>query len=205
METIAEDPVAYMNRMAEHHGWPMLCTESRGFVTPKLRGLSEVWEAKRHGRTMPCRSDLTLRDIKFGAANIAFARLAMDGQNRRYKILLMGGELEQYITPMTGHFVDEVVPQHFVQKWTILWEAAMDARKPLRTVGRLEFNDRRLCIAEAWVAPLGYDGETPDGIVTAVYFHMQDNPRPIQAEICRLLQNELGDNVNREGLAWSDA
>lgn len=205
MESAVIDPVAYMNRMAEEHGWPMLCTPSRDYKTPKLRGLNEVWEAKRGKRRMPCRSDLTLRDIKFAASNVGFIRATREGERRRYKILLMGGELETYITPMSGHFIEEVVPQHFVQKWTILWEAALDARVPLRTVGRLEFNDRRLCIVESLVAPLGHDGETPDAIVTAVYFHMLDNPRPHQAEICSMLKDELGENISREGLAWSDA
>lgn len=203
--TTAENPVAHVNRMAEEHGWPMLCTPARGYKTPKLRGLQEVWEAKRGKRTMPCRSDLTLRDIKFAASNVGFVRMVREGERRRYRILLMGSELEQYITPMSGHFVEEVVPQHFVQKWTILWDASLDARVPLRTLGRLEFNDRRFCLVESLVAPLAHDGETPDALVTAVYFHMLDDPRSHQANIALQLKEELGENVDREGLAWSDA
>jgi hypothetical protein len=201
----AEDTVAYVNRMSDEHGWPMLCTTVSGYKTPKLRGLQEVWEAKRGMRTMPCRSDLTLRDIKFAASNVGFVRATREGDKRRYKILLMGGELEQFITPMSGQFVDDAVPHHFAQKWTIIWDASLDARVPLRTLGRLEFNDRRLCIVESLVAPLAHDGETPDGLITAVYFHMLDNPRPHQAAICQELKQELGETIAREGLAWSDA
>lgn len=205
MESAVRNAVDTVNRLAEDHGWPMLCSPVQALATPKLRGLYEVWNAKRGTRRMPCRSDLTLRDIKFAASNVGFVRATRDGDKRRYKILLMGGELEQYITPMTGHYVEEVVPQHFVVKWTKMWDVALDARVPLRTIGRLEFNDRRLCIVESLVAPLAHDGETPDALITAVYFHMSDNPRPQQAELCALLRKELGEVINREGLAWSDA
>lgn len=182
--------------VAQTGDWPVKCDVALDFVTPQLRHVLEIWQAKRGTRTMPARADLTLTDLKSVLGNLAFLGIVHEAGRRRFRVRLMGGALDEYVTPMTGRFVDEALPAHFADKWTALWQPAIDARAPLRSVNRVEYGGRRWYVAEAIYAPLADDGETPDVLMIAVYYHVCDETGGRPSAIAARLTSELGDREN---------
>jgi len=83
------------------------------------------------------------------------------------------------------------VPRLFADKWAAVWQVAIDARIPMRTIARVEFPNRRYYIAETLNAPLAVDGETPDILLTATFFHSRDQARAHDDTAAQLVQ-ELG-------------
>jgi hypothetical protein len=196
MSDVPEDFVAkQVNLAAQRHGWPLISDPHLNFVTPQLKASLEVWQAKRGTRRMPARSELTLRDLKFVLPNLAFVDIVRDGARTRFKVRLAGSELDAFLGAMTGRFIDEAVPSRFAEKWTTLWQPAIDARAPLRTAGRIEFGERRCYVGETFYAPLAADGETPDILMVATYFHLHDEQDAKPGDISARLMAELGERA----------
>jgi hypothetical protein len=177
-------------------GWPVKCDADLDFVTPQLRHVLKVWQSRRGARTMPSRADMTMADLKSVLPNLAFLGVVREGDRLRYKVRLMGGVLDDYLTPMTGRFVDEALPAHFAEKWTTVWRPAIDSRAPVRSVGRVEYGARRWCVAEALYAPLADDGATPDVLMIAVHYHVCAENGAQPSAIAARLTGELGDDAN---------
>jgi hypothetical protein len=197
----AHDAAARINALADRSGWPLICDAHLEFATPQLHRLLEVWRDKRAGRLLPARPDLSIQDLKFIVGNIVFIDVVRQSDRTRFRVRLMGAELERYVAPMTGRFIDEAVSQQFASKWSAKWEAAIEARAPLRTVGRLEFRDQRRIVSENLNAPLAADGETPDIILSAYAFHVLDEQDGGPSDIAARLVKELGNRMLRERVA----
>lgn len=190
-DTDQNQPSKEVNLLARRHGWPLIGDPHLRFVTPQLKTALAVWQTRRGSRKMPSRNDLTLRDLKTVLPNLAFLNIVRDEQRTRFKVRLAGGALDDFLSgPPTGRFIDEVVPPHFAEKWTALWEPTISAREPLRTVARVEFPSRRYYVSEALYAPLADDGEAPDALLIVVYFH--GNARD---DLASQLMGEIGDQA----------
>lgn len=172
--------------------WPVVCDPTLAFVTPQLKATLDVWRRKRGQRLMPARADMTIQDLKFVLPHLAFVAVVREGERMRYKVRLMGSELDARVVPMTGLFVDEAVPLRFAEKWSATWGPAIETRSPFRVVGRVEFRDRRSTVSETLIAPLADDGEAPDVLMVAVYYHFFDAAEPAQAIAAQLI-GELGE------------
>jgi len=162
-------------RVAGSHGAPWFGTYDLDFVTPQLTRAAALWEAKRGSRTMPARTDLTIRDLKFALPNLTFMDIVRGGEQLRFRVRMMGSVLDELVAPVTGRFIDEVVPPHFAGKWLAQWMPAVDGRKLRRAAGRVEFAGRRWYVAESLYAPLASDGETPDILMVVAFYHAIDN------------------------------
>jgi hypothetical protein len=141
------------------------------FVTPQLKRLLAVWNAKREARRFPNRDEFGLRDLSFVLPNLAFIDLAYEGSQQRYLVRLMGGQLDSYVGPMTGKFIDEALPPHFATKWGSIWQRAVETKEAQRSIGQVEIEGRHLHIFEKFCAPLGSDGGPPTMIIVATFFH----------------------------------
>lgn len=172
--------------------WPVLHDPGLSFVTPQLRRMLEVWRAKRNGRTMPARADLGLRDLTFVLPHVAFLAIVHEEARVRFRVRLMGSELDAYVGPMTGQFIDEAVPRKFAEKWSEPWAQVVETRQPMRSVARVEFRERNYYISESLCAPLAVDGEHPDGLMLGVYYHVSDGDPATQSEIASRLVGDLG-------------
>jgi hypothetical protein len=185
-----------VNFLAERNSWPLIADSQLCFVTPQLKTALAVWQAQRGARTMPARSDLTLRDLKTVLPNLAFMNIVRDGPRIRFKVRLAGSALDSFVSGApTGHFIDEAVPTRFAEKWAALWQPTINARTPTRTVGRVEFPNRRYYVSEALFAPLADDGETPDILMIAAYFHAPGHSVTRGDPIAAQLMNELGERA----------
>jgi hypothetical protein len=183
---------AKIRRMAERNNWPVISDEALNFVTPQLARVSELWHEKRQGRVMPARGDFNLRDLKDISPNLAFGQVVREGKKIRLRAKLVGTELDHFIGGRaTGKFLDEIVPPRFAQKWAALWMPAMEHRVPTRTVGRVEYADKKFFISEAFRAPLSEDGETVDTLMLVDYFHYIRSNANDDPLVTRLAQ-ELG-------------
>ena len=161
------------------------------FVTPQLQRILQVWEAKRGARIAPCRDDFGLRDLSFALPNIAILAVVREGARVRFRVQMMGSQLDAYVAPMTGKFVDDVVPAEFAQKWASLWGGAVETRRVQRSVGRVKFGGKHYYVAESLFAPLATDGDIPDGVLVGTYFHLAQNDQPEQSAISRSLLSEI--------------
>ncbi|MBL8781496.1 MAG: PAS domain-containing protein [Alphaproteobacteria bacterium] len=172
MTTTATDFDA--TRVAGSHGAPWFGTYALDFVTPQLNQVAALWEARRGSRTMPSRGDLTIRDLKHVLPHVTFMDIVRGSEGLRFRVRLMGSVLDQLVAPITGRFIDEVVPQHFATKWTEQWMPAIDGRRPRRAAGRVEYAERRWYVAESLYAPLAQDGDAPDILMVVAFYHALD-------------------------------
>ena len=168
-------------------GSPILCDPGLAFVTPQLKAALDVWRSKRGTRRMPARAHMTIQDLKFALPNLAFLALVREGDRLRYKVRLMGSELDLFVAPMTGRFIDEAVPPPFAEKWSALWQPAIETRAPFRTAGRVEFRERRSYVAETLYAPLAEDGETVDTLMIVNFYHLHEEAGAPSAIAGRLI------------------
>lgn len=180
---------------AQRSAWPVICDRSLAFVTPQLKQTVDVWRAKAGKRIMPARGDLTIKDLKFTLPNLAFLSIVREPARVRFKVRLMGSDLDANVLPATGQFVDEAVPAQFAEKWASLWLPAIETRTPLRCVGRQEFRERRCFLSETLFAPLADDGETPDVLMIASYYHLLDETEARPNPIAARLAVELGERT----------
>jgi len=181
-----------INALAEQKGWPLHDDPHLRFITPQLKTVFDVWHAKRAGRTMPSRADLTLRDLKCALANVALLDITSTGGRMRFKVRLCGGAIDAFLgCAPAGRFIDETVPRDFAEKWAATWRPSISARQPGRIVARVEFPNRRYFVSETLNAPLAEDGESPDVFLTATYFHSRDDLNA-RADIAAQLIAELG-------------
>jgi len=181
-----------VNALAEQKGWPLIDDPHLRFVTPQLQTIHTVWREKRGANTLPSRSAMTLRDLKCALPNIALLDITSTGGRMRFKVRLAGGAIDAFLgSPPMGHFIDEVVPRDFAEKWAATWRPSISARMPARIIARVEFPNRRYYVSETLNAPLAEDGESPDVFMTATYFHARDD-RGSRADLATQLIEELG-------------
>lgn len=152
-------------------GVPVLLEVAEHFVTPELNTALGVWREKRGVRVLPERSAFSMRELKGVLRNMALLEISGLVSDRRYFVRYMGSELDNQLTPMTGKYVDDVLPSYFLEKWTTVWSPSIDSRMPMRSISRAEFQNREYCLVEAIYLPLGEDGLTPNMLLTAVFYH----------------------------------
>jgi hypothetical protein len=129
--------------------------------------------------------------LTFVLPNIAFLGIVREGGRMRFKVRLAGSEIDAYTGPMTGRFIDEAVPAKFSEKWSMPWIQAIESRRVLRTVGRVEYRDRAYYISETLCAPLATDGEHPDILMVAVYYHVADGNVASDTTVAQCLTRDL--------------
>lgn len=153
---------------------PLLFDASLQVKTPQLKRALEVWNEKRGARRMPARSDFDIRDLRFTLPQLSIVQIVREGERLRYKIRLMGTSLDQHLAPITGKFVDEAVPPHFVERWVSIYMSALSIRAPMRISSRVAFRDQLYLIGEGLMLPLSEDGETPWGLFAVIFHYGSD-------------------------------
>src|SRR5690349_21339918 len=86
-----------INTLAEQKGWPLIDDPNLCFITPQLATVRDVWMAKRAGRTLPSRADMTLRDLKTALPNIALLDITSTAGRMRFKVRLCGAALDTFL------------------------------------------------------------------------------------------------------------
>jgi hypothetical protein len=172
-------------------GWPTRLDSELRFVTPQLQKLIELWREKRDGRTMPARADFSMRDVRYALTNFCVLEIVREGTRVRFKVKLMGSELDTHVGAITGRFIDEAVPAKFAEKWSMPWRGVVETRQPMRSFGRVEFREKNYYLAETLHAPLAADGESPDRLMIVAYYHVIATEAGTLSPVARQLTSEL--------------
>jgi hypothetical protein len=123
---------------------------------------------------LPARSDFDMRDLCCVLPQLSIVQIVHEDGRQRFKIRLMGTSLDQHLAPITGRFVDEAVPPHFVERWESIYMSALEIRAPMRISSRVAFRDQLYLIGEGLALPLSEDGETPTGLMVVIFHYGSD-------------------------------
>lgn len=153
---------------------PVLFDFTLKFQTPALRNMHEVWERKRGDRTMPRRSDFSMQDLAQVLPQTGIIDLMPGRDGPRLFVRLNGSALDHFFAPLTGRYIDEAVSPYFAERWKQNFMVCIEANRTLRSVSRIGFKHQLYLIGESVLLPLSEDGETPSGVLYAI-FHYGSN------------------------------
>jgi len=168
------------------------------FRTPELEQLDGLWHSKAVGGLLPARSAFDLRELKTVLSHLVIMDVTRHDGLTRFFVRFMGSELDSQITPMTGHFADEILPADFRGKWQALWCRAMEFRHPTRSLSRAAFRLREYAYVESLFAPLSDDGVTQTKMMAAVIYHQLDVGSPRMRTLAQELKLEFDSFADRD-------
>lgn len=163
-------PAEEFNARSARGHWAAVCDDRLIFDSPKLAQLRDIWQAVRGEREMPRREDFTARNFGKHLRYLTFVERVEEGGTRRYRFRLFGSALGRYIGDSTGKFLEEVVPQQFIESWLATYDLVIATRKPHRFVARFRAEHLEHITAETLVAPLAGDAGKPWGLMVSVIY-----------------------------------
>jgi hypothetical protein len=169
MGALEPSPAAH-NVFAEKAGWGTRCYTALEFERPELNALRDVWFEIASRKSTPTRADFDARTLKPFLNHVTFVdRFCGEDSRPRYRIRLMGSEVARLFGEQTGRFVDEFIPPQNLPRWTMGYDVVMHAGVPLRFTSRFELPQVSFLDGESFSAPLARKGDTPSGILSALY------------------------------------
>jgi len=166
---LSSDVIQAFNARAEAAGWPTHCDAALAFESPLLREALAVWRDRAGAQAWPSRAQMTPRLMKRFLTNVAIVDVVRAEGNVRFRTRVAGFEIERFYGSVpVGTFVDEVVREPFLERWSAGWKLALDVAGPVRTIGRLEFRKQEYLKTENFVAPLGE--AVPDAVLQVSVF-----------------------------------
>jgi hypothetical protein len=165
---------AALNEAAAKGGWPMLADETCAFEHAMLGELLALWQSEAKD-AIPARNTMTARKLQPFMRNIALYERIGEGPQRRYRVRLMGSGIVQYYGELTGKYVDDVVPEKFLDRWYAMADISLLSQKPVRILLRADTFDKSFMVAEYLCAPLVSDSGLTKFILLGMVF---DGKRP---------------------------
>jgi hypothetical protein len=133
IQSVAES----FNAKARNGGWGSFCDPELGFEHPGLASVLAQWREKSGAKPLPARGDFSLRCMKEVLGDMAiYERVATEKGRPRYRVRLMGTTFAETMGDLTGRYLDEAIPEPYLQRWYAALDAAFDAGAPLRFVAR---------------------------------------------------------------------
>jgi len=169
---------------------PYLLDKHLALQTPALRETLAVWEQKRGSRSLPQRSDFVIRDLVKVLPQTGIVELHHGPQGPRFFVRLNGSALDHFFAPLTGQYIDEAVSPYFTERWNAIFMAPINARSPLRGVGRTEFRNQQYLVAETLLLPLSKDGETPAGVLYCIFHYSSNEVNARRVQVYEALSEE---------------
>ena len=138
--------------------------------SPGLQALLAYWQGRcpAAGR-LPGRADIDPVDFPALLPNVYLVNVQIAPRLYRYR--LVGTEIaEAYGQDFTGKRVDELFSDIFRKAVTVVFDAIVDRRAPLRTFGTLAWRETQQLRFEAIQMPLAADHDTIDMILGAMAY-----------------------------------
>jgi hypothetical protein len=178
----ASDAVAALNARAIAMGWGMRCYEDLDFVEPELNAFRDVWRARAGKTGLASRADFDARTLKQFLPHVSLMeRVAGAYGDWRYRVRLSGSALSHLLGEQTGRYLDEFIPEPFLERWTAGYDTVLASARPLRVVSRFELPLLRLLDGESILVPLANGSAAPHMILGALYVtHKQAHRDPTQ-------------------------
>ena len=166
-------PAAF-NTAAAEHGWPILCDETLQFEHAMLGELLKLWQSEA-ANGVPARTAMTARKLQPFMRNIALYERIGEGAQRRYRVRLLGSGIVQYYGELTGKFIEEVVPERFLDRWYGVSDLPLLSKQAARFLLRADTFDKSYMVAEYFCAPLMSESGLTKFVLLGMIF---DGKRP---------------------------
>ena len=163
------DAIADFNEQAALDGWPIRADSGLEFEAAELIEALKVWRVAASGRAIPARSDVTPLAMKTFLPKVAVVDILREPSHIRFRARLSGTALDRTYGIKNGAIFDEILPEPSRGRWQKTFELPLLANGPVRTWGRVGFNDMTFLSAETFLAPMGTSHELPDAILAVVH------------------------------------
>ena len=169
--TDARDPIARLKKRVKESGWAVIVDETMSFDQPDLARLLELWRSKRDAiGALPRREDFGIRLLKPFLKHVSVLERVPAPCGSRYRVRLQGTMLAHFFGDQTGKMLEDAVPPQLVERWTGVYDAVLEARRPLRMLGTYDTESMNYLVGEALAIPLGNGDAPPGSILSAAYF-----------------------------------
>jgi hypothetical protein len=170
--TDQRDPIARLKDRIRDSDWGVSVDETLAFSHSELSSLYGLWRAKADAMgALPGREDFDIRLLKPFLRHVAILeRVADAGGNSHYRIRLQGTTMAHFFGNQQGKMLEDAVPPDLVERWTSIYDALLEARRPLRLRGSYETENMNYLISESFAAPLGNGDAPPVSVLSATYF-----------------------------------
>jgi hypothetical protein len=168
----ARDPIARLKDKIKIAGWGITVDETLSFVKPELAILFDVWRAKADGmKALPRREDLDIRLLKPFLRHVSVLERVGDAPGcSSYRVRLQGSFLVEHFGDQTGKLMEEAVPGELAARWAAVYDAILDARRPLRVRGTYEQEPMDYLVGESLNVPLGNGDAPPISVMSVTYY-----------------------------------
>ncbi|MGA7673889.1 MAG: PAS domain-containing protein [Rhizomicrobium sp.] len=156
------------NEMASRNDWPILYDASCQFGHAELSKLLSLWRSMTGRGGIPRRRDMTARLLRPYMRMLSlYERVLADDGARRHRVRLMGSAVVQVLGELTGHFLDEVVPEEFLPRWCPMIDVPLAAGAPMRLLIRQDTFNKSHIVGEYLCVPLRADDGEAKLVLTA--------------------------------------
>jgi hypothetical protein len=166
------DPIARLKDRIKKSGWDVRADETMSFVQPELTILYDLWQTKADQmQALPRREDLDIRLLKPFLRHISVVeRIGIVAEQSLYRIRLQGTFLVEYFGDQTGKLMQDAVPPELNERWAGVYDALLEARRPLRMQGTYRQERMDYLAGESLAVPLGNGDAPPVSILAATYY-----------------------------------
>ena len=164
---------------------PTIHPPSLGIRDTRLQQLYADWEARRHGREFPARTDFTPHDFAYVLGNLSLLDVAYDPLRFRYRV--HATKLAQRIgLELTGKWVHEIPNSGHAEGARAHFTEVVNRRTPIIYRREQEFvTDNLPHNCEILALPLARDGSTIDMLMSA--FVWDSPPLSVQVQPVRAI------------------
>lgn len=113
------------------------------------------WLSRCQGHAMPARTDLDPVAMKKFTPHIGLVELRPSGTSTNYFVRRAGSRWEDVYGPMTGRYMQDILPPHLLPCWREIFDTPTVAEKQIRLTTQVDFQGKTWLSIEMLIAPLG--------------------------------------------------
>jgi hypothetical protein len=166
------DPIARLKDQIKKSGWGVSVDATMSFVQPELTILYDLWRTKADQiHALPRREDLDIRLLKPFLRHVAvLEKVAIVPNRSSYRVRLQGSFLVEHFGDQTGKLMEDSVPAELNDRWAAVYDALLEARRPLRLQGTYKQERMDYLAGESLAVPLGNGDAPPISVLSATYY-----------------------------------
>lgn len=167
-----DELVKLFNDRAERASWPTRCDIVLSYSSIMLREVLAVWRTRAGANPYPSRGDMTPRAMKSFLPNVAINDVCEEDGKFRSRLRVTGSWIDQHLIPASSQFLDELIPEPFLERWQSLLKLSLDVEGPIRCItDGLQFRHQDFLAAETFFAPLAEPGQRPNSVLAVMTVH----------------------------------
>jgi len=166
------DPIAKLKARIAKSSWSIRVDETLSFNRPELTALYALWRAKADELGgLPPREMLDIRSLKPYLAHLSVSERVESAPGKfSYCLRLQGSYMAEMFGNQTGKLLEDAAPPELAERWTFVYDALLEMKRPLRLQGTYKQEGMEHLIAETLAVPLGNGNRNPVSILAATYY-----------------------------------